>query len=273
MATNPDMALTPASMMNESQDIPRLVVGYLSDQYLNTAGLSRKWKIAWGELPKTTRGVNMDTTPDQFVSHLQLGYDFKSFGEQACKRASSLGKIDLLHAAYSSGSAQMFPSACEKASVSGRLEVLKYLRLYAVCPWDSKTLREAALAGHTNVVKWCIENDCPSDNGTLLCAAGTLNENLVLYLLSHGHKLSSSVLAAAVWAGDGAIKIIDLARRLGYVHPKVFSDAIDSGNLCLIKKLDASAYPWNYTRVMSSVRRDTVKPEIVTWLSYRGYIG
>lgn len=266
------MALSAASTMNQSEDIARVIAQYLSDQYLNTAGLSRGWRTAFGRLSRITRGIDMHATPDQLVSHLQLGYDSKSFGKGACDMAASMGRADLLGAAYGSGSAQMFPSACEMAAKNGRLECLKYLRLVAACPWNSKTLHAAVLGEHMNVVVFAIEHGCPSDNATLLYASGRLDVEMVCYLLEHGHKMTASFLSAAVWAGEGGIEIINLALHRGYNHHEAFSVGIDSGNLSLLKQLDEIGYPWHRDSVMKSVRRDTVDPEIVEWLRAQCYI-
>lgn len=269
------MALSALSTIYHSRDIAGHISTFLSDQYLNTAGINSRWRIAYGDLPRVTRVVDVSTSTAQFVFHLRvlrLGDTYTTIVERSCDIAASLGRVDLLRAAHDSGLAMMTKATCAAAAKEGHLHTLEYLRLGAWCPWDSWTLKMAALGGHMAVLKWCLEHKCPSDHATLLYAAGTLNEEMVICLLEYGHTMNSSVLTAAAWAGDGGIKIVRLALRMGLKFPKLFSDAIDAGNLSLLKELDDMDYPFNYSRVMLSAHREGVRSDVLSWLVSRGYI-
>jgi len=241
------MVLSALSLIDHSRDIASHISTFLHDQYLNTAGINRGWRVAYGDLSRATRVVDASTGTAQFLFHLRVlrldgdaGFSTTAIAERSCNTAASL--------------------------------TLEYLKLGAWCPWDSWTLRMAVMGGHMAVLKWCFEHHCPSDHATLLYAAGTLNEEMVIFLLEHGHTMNSSVLTAAAWAGDGAIKIVRIALRMGLKFPKLFSDAIDAGNLSLLKKLDDIDYPFNYSRVMLSAHREGVRSDIVSWLVSRRYI-
>lgn len=268
------MALTTASVIHQPGDITRSISVFLSDQFLNTAGISRAWREAYGDLPRETRVVDASTGVTQFVFHLRvLRLEGNvAVAQRSCDTASSLGRLDLLRAAHESGLAMMAKSTCAMAARHGKLDVLEYLRLGAWCPWDSRTLHMAVQGGHMAIVKWCFKHKCPSDHATILYAAGTLNEEMVVFLLENGHTMNSSVLTAAAWAGDGAMKIVRIALGMGLKFPKLFSDAIDAGNLSLLKQLDDMSYPSNYSRILQSVHRDSVRDDIVAWLVSRGYV-
>jgi len=266
------MALSAASVIHQSGVITRSISSYLSDQFLNTAGISRSWRVAYGNLPRETRVVDASTGVTQFLFHLRVLRLEGASTTKSCDTAASLGRLDLLREAHEAGLAMLDKSTCAMAAKHGKLDVLEYLRLGAWCPWDSWTLHMAVQGGHMSIVRWCFKHQCPSDHATLLYAAGTLNEEMVVFLLEKGHTMNSSVLTAAAWAGDGAIKIVRLALRMGLKFPKLFSDAIDAGNLSLLKKLDDMDYPFTYQRVWRSAHRETVRSDIVSWLVSRGYI-
>jgi len=273
------MVLSALSLIDHSRDIASHISTFLHDQYLNTAGINRGWRVAYGDLSRATRVVDASTGTAQFLFHLRVlrldgdaGFSTTAIAERSCNTAASLGRVDLLRAAHESGLGMMTKATCAAAARKGHLDTLEYLKLGAWCPWDSWTLRMAVMGGHMAVLKWCFEHHCPSDHATLLYAAGTLNEEMVIFLLEHGHTMNSSVLTAAAWAGDGAIKIVRIALRMGLKFPKLFSDAIDAGNLSLLKKLDDIDYPFNYSRVMLSAHREGVRSDIVSWLVSRRYI-
>ena len=259
--------------MNHTQDIHMGICSFMCDQYLSVASVSRAWLRAYNiqRLPKTSRGVCRDSTVSQFVTHLVAGFSAPC-GERACALAASYGRTDLIRAAYDSRLALKLPSACVAAAKHGQLQTLVYLGLVARCPWDSRTVFAAVAQRNMVMVKWLVRMGCPSNNGALLCASGLLDVRMVKFLVENGHPMSSSVLTSAVWAGPGAIKIIQLARELGYEHPKAFSDAIDAGHLSLLKALENIGYPWESSRIIKSVGREGVKQEIVDWLILRGYI-
>jgi hypothetical protein len=222
------------STMSHSMHISRGVSEFLSHQYINTAGLNRTWRDAYDGLPKTTTGVDRDTTVDQFLDHLVLGHGVaapsaahvykppprNAHGEGPCKKAASLGRTDLLVVAYGSGLARKDETACEGAALHGRLETLEYLRSVE-CPWSEATAHAAAEGGHMDTLRWVIANGCPSDNGTQLYASGNGNLEMVRWLHHRGHPVTPSVLDAAVSAG--ATDIIDWARSIGIEHASTFT--------------------------------------------------
>lgn len=67
-----DMVLSAVEFsLRANRDVMALLAELLSNQYWFFAGVSKEWKRAWGELPKTTQAITADTT----VSQLQWSFD------------------------------------------------------------------------------------------------------------------------------------------------------------------------------------------------------
>ena len=273
-------------MVSVSPDIASTVSSFLSDQYLNTAGLSRSWREAYGSLPKTTRGVDYDTTVDQFVNHLELGHGRTDTrvsknpgvytppakndqGQKPCAVAASLGRTDLLQIAYESELAERDLTACAAAAANGHLETLKYLR-FVECPWDESTANEAARGGHLDLLVWALENGCPSNDATQLHAASRGDLDMVMWLHHNNHPVHSSVLEAAVYSE--AVYILVWAWNIGIVFPMTFTAAVESGNLDVVKYLSGIRHPWDEDHLTEYVQFGNPDSTMVGWLSDNGYI-
>lgn len=271
-------------MLNASADIASYVSPFLSDQYLNTAGLNRTWRDAYYRLPTTTRGVDKYTTVNQFMSHLELGYgrgsapsDPSSYTPPSriihsripCKTAASLGRTDLLQAAYESGIARKDLTACTSAAANGHLHTIKYLH-FIECPWDESTANAAAEGGHLELLQWIIDNGCPSNNLTQLNAASNGDLYMLMWLHSNGHPTSRSVLVEA--ASAGATHIIDWARSIGIEHTSTFTAAVKSGDMGVVEYLAKTRHPWYQMDLLDYIRRVDVDRVMVEWLTTHGYV-
>lgn len=284
--TTSKMSLSILSMMNDSWDIAHTVSHFLTDQYLNTAGINRTWRQAYRGLPKTTRGVDKDTTVEQFMDHLKMGHGRCAptappnprvyrppsrvmSAQKPCSVAASLGRVDLLQAAYESGMAKKDTTACEGAALNGELQTLKYLR-FIECPWDHNTAHAAAKGGHLELLQWVINNGCPSNNGTQLYAASEGNLEMVAWLYWNGHPVTPAVLNAAVYAGS--TDIIMWARSVGIEYASTFSTAIESGKMEIVRYLGSTRHPWDGDQLMEIVQYGRIDVGVVTWLRKHGYI-
>lgn len=280
------MSLSAATMINHSGDITHAITRYLSDQYMNTAGINRAWRSSFGELSRVTRGVDEHTTVDQFIHHLETGYGRgvtvpdsqpgvymppvkQSYGVDPCNIAASLGRTDLLLAAYDKGLAVKSTKTCEAAAASGRLETLQFLR-FMECPWDEYTSNAAAFNGHIEVLMWCIENGCPSNNVTTLNAASSGNLEMVKWLNRNWHNINSSIVTAATYAGS--IPIIDWARRMGFVYTSTFADAVEVGDMRVLRYLLETRHPWDRDQIIDRMGYYMVSPKVEQWLYANGYI-
>lgn len=279
------MALSTISMMDASSDIASSVAPFLSDQFLNTAGLSRTWRDAYDGLPTTTRGVDKDTTVTQFMDHLQMGHGQESaptdpgvytppsriaHAQIPCMIAASLGRTDLLQVAYGSGIARKDVTACTSAAANGHLQTIKYLR-FIECPWDESTAIAAVEGGHFELLRWIIDHGCPSNELIQLEAAYNGRLDMVVWLHYNGHPVSSDVLDEAVYSGS--THIIDWAKSIGVEYSRTFTAAVDVGGLEMVKHLSATRHMWDHTSLVECVNDGHVSSDVVEWLTEHWYIG
>ena len=264
-------------------DLARSVSDFLSDQYMNTAGINRKWREAYHGLPCTTRGVDNYTTVEQFKSHLSMGYGKRppsrgnvyrppsrnSNGEIPCAKAASLGRTDLLQAAYESSLARRDVTACTSAAAGGHLETIKYLH-FMECPWDESTANAAAEGGHLDILQWIIPRGCPSNNLTQLSAASRGDLEMVSWLYFHGHPVCSSVIEETVLSGYS--HIVEWARSLGIEYSSAFTAAIKSGNMDMVVYMHERMYSWHRDDVIYRIQLGGVSPRLTEWLVSHGYV-
>ena len=74
---------------------------------------------------------------------------------------------------------------CSRVAETNNLEFLKWAREVKRCAWDTDTIMSAAYEGNLDMVKYCVENDCPMHQKA--CTAAALNGHLAIlkYLREH----------------------------------------------------------------------------------------
>ena len=65
---------------------------------------------------------------------------------------------------------------CWRVAQTNKLELLKWAREEKKCDWDSRTINAAAYQGNLEMVKYCVANECPNDEGA--CASAALHGHL-----------------------------------------------------------------------------------------------
>jgi hypothetical protein len=82
-------------------------------------------------------------------------------------------------------------SFCFQLALTNNLEFLKWAREVKRCAWDTDTIMSAAYQGNLDMVKYCVENDCPMHQKA--CTAAALNGHLdvLKYLREHGYPWDS----------------------------------------------------------------------------------
>ena len=75
---------------------------------------------------------------------------------------------------------------CWGVAQTNNLDFLKWVREVKRCAWDEGTMNEAAGRGNLEIIKYCVENDCPMN--VFECADAALNGHLdvLKYLHEHG---------------------------------------------------------------------------------------
>ena len=58
---------------------------------------------------------------------------------------------------------------CYRVAETNKLELLKWAREEKKCDWDEGTIIAAASEGNLEMVKYCVANECPIDEGVCAC--------------------------------------------------------------------------------------------------------
>ena len=56
---------------------------------------------------------------------------------------------------------------CSRVALTNKLELLKWAREEKKCKWDEGTIKAAAKQGNLEMVKYCVANECPIDDGSV----------------------------------------------------------------------------------------------------------
>ena len=60
---------------------------------------------------------------------------------------------------------------CREVAYTNKLELLKWAREEKKCKWGGWTITAAAAQGNLEMLKYCVANECPNDEGACTCAA------------------------------------------------------------------------------------------------------
>ena len=71
---------------------------------------------------------------------------------------------------------------CHRVAMTNNLEFLKWTREVKQCAWDKNTIYRAAYRGSLEMVKYCVENDCPMNASTCWTTAGKGHLDVLKYL-------------------------------------------------------------------------------------------
>ena len=70
--------------------------------------------------------------------------------------------------------------------MTNNLEFLKWTREVKQCAWDKNTIYRAAYRGSLEMVKYCVDNDCPMYVDVCSVAASNGHLDVLKYLHEHG---------------------------------------------------------------------------------------
>ena len=74
---------------------------------------------------------------------------------------------------------------CARLAGTNNLDFLKWAREVKQCAWDECPIIVAARLGNLEMVKYCVENDCPMDASACWCAASHGHLAILKYLHEH----------------------------------------------------------------------------------------
>jgi hypothetical protein len=84
---------------------------------------------------------------------------------------------------------------CGEAARSGNLELLRWLRVEKKFDWNCWTIENAASCGHLHIVKYCMEQKCPSCRFACAFAARSGHLDILKYLHETGAPWDSRTCA------------------------------------------------------------------------------
>ena len=145
-------------------------------------------------------------------------------------------------------------SFCHKLAQTNKLELLKWAREEKNCDiWDGKTTIAAIKQGNVEMLKYCLENDCPTSS--IVCERAAEDGQLECLKYLHevagveweGQKKGGSLAAAA--AKNGHLHILKYLVEKDYdiPRPRACDEAAENGHLECLKYLREEAKaPWDW---------------------------
>jgi hypothetical protein len=151
-------------------------------------------------------------------------------------------------------------SFCHKLAQTNKLELLKWAREEKNCDiWDGKTTIAAIKQGNVEMLKYCLENDCPTSS--IVCERAAEDGQLECLKYLHevagveweGQKKGGSLAAAA--AKNGHLHILKYLVEKDYdiPRPRACDEAAENGHLECLKYLrEVAKAPWDKKTVLGA---------------------
>ena len=121
-------------------------------------------------------------------------------GPNVCAYAAMSGRLDMLRWLRVKG-CPWDESTCSLAARSGHLEVLCWAHDNG-CPWNAETCSSAAFGGHLGIIRWARDNGCPWDEMTCLGAAEGGHYEILRWARDNGCPWDERTCASLASAGD-----------------------------------------------------------------------
>lgn len=152
--------------------------------------------------------------------------------------AARAGDLDALNAALDAGAVpgEWTIAAC---AARGDRETIERLRARAPsCPWDEKACTEAIACGHATLVRWLVEEGCPTSSWTSAISGRTGELELLKWLRARGVDWDAATCAGAAF--NGHLDVLMWAREHGCEWDwRTVANAAEHGYLrCLTYALD-----------------------------------
>ena len=140
---------------------------------------------------------------------------------------------------------------CFKVAQTNKLELLKWAREEKKCKWNERTINAAAEQGNLEMVKYCVANECPIDEGA--CAEATLRSHLECLKYLHEEVKAPWTWGTAAFAAlGGHLHILEylVERKYDQFDEWACRWAAENGHLDCLKYLRETAKaPWDYWAV------------------------
>ena len=155
---------------------------------------------------------------------------------------------------------------CERVAQTNKLELLKWAREEKECEWNEETINVAAEQGNLEMVKYCVANECPIDEGACLNASSGGHLECLKYLREEAK--APWDCGTAAWAAiNGHLHILEylLERKYDQFNTSACVNTATHGHLDCLKYLHETAkWPWDYRAVRYA--HENEHPECVQYL-------
>ena len=122
-----------------------------------------------------------------------------TYGTDMYYHAVHTGDLPLLQCAVRRGCPTF--AVCREAAKAGHLEILEWAHEHD-CPWDNGTCWEAAVGGHFECLTYAHEHGCPWDKGTCWEAAVRGHLECLTYAHEHGCPWDETTCSHAALYGN-----------------------------------------------------------------------
>ena len=142
---------------------------------------------------------------------------------------------------------------CWRVAQTKKLELLKWAREEKKCDWGAGTISSAAEQGNLEIVKYCVANECPIDEGA--CGEAATGGHLECFKYLHEEaKAPWGSWTADCAASSGHLHILEYLVERKYQYNQFNTYACqcvaEYGHLDCLKYLHETAKaPWNYRAV------------------------
>lgn len=126
------------------------------------------------------------------------------FLQAAARQAAGLGKLDNLKYLFTL-TFQVDADMCTQASYHGQLAALQWLHEQANVPWNTWTLAMAARNGYSSIVKYLLDQGCPSDKWACAEAAYHGRLGTLAYLRIRGVEWDEWTIMMAQRGGQNTV--------------------------------------------------------------------
>jgi hypothetical protein len=135
-------------------------------------------------------------------------------------------------------------SFCSGVARTNKLEYLVWLREVKNCDWDSMTIYWAARQGNLAMVKYCVENECPMNEGACEWAALEGHLDVLKYLHENGCPWDSWTIEEAAKQGNLAMVKYCVENECP-MNEGAYEWAAKKGHLDVLKYLHENDCPWD----------------------------
>ena len=136
---------------------------------------------------------------------------------------------------------------CQRVAKTNKLELLKWIREEKKCQWDAWTINEAIYQDNLEMIKYCVANECPTNEHACESAAAKGNLEILKYL----HEEAEAEWyrsAASNAAANGHLHILEylVERKYDLFDTGACQSAASNGQLDCLKYLrEVVKAPWN----------------------------